>query len=56
MIAALRLPVLALGGIAPDTAAEVRDSGAAGLAVMGLVMRAPDPAAVFATLLRAWQG
>ncbi len=56
MIAALRLPVLALGGIAPDTAAEVRGSGAAGLAVMGLVMRAADPAAAFATLLRAWRG
>lgn len=56
MIAALRLPVLALGGIAPDNAAAVRASGAAGLAVMGLIMRAAEPAAAFGDLADGWRG
>ena len=56
MVAALHLPVLALGGIEPDNAAEVRKSGAAGLAVMGLVMRSADPKAAFARLRDAWRG
>jgi thiamine-phosphate pyrophosphorylase len=55
MIAVLHLPVLALGGIAPDNAAAVRASGAGGLAVMGLIMRAKDPAAAFGDLADGWQ-
>lgn len=47
------LPVLALGGIGPDNAADARAAGAHGVAVMGAVMRAEDPAAVVAELLRA---
>ncbi|MDR7279433.1 thiamine phosphate synthase [Catenuloplanes atrovinosus] len=46
--------VVALGGI--ETAAAARacvDTGAAGVAVMGAVMRAPDPAALVATLIGA---
>jgi thiamine-phosphate pyrophosphorylase len=45
-------PVYALGGI--ETAAQIaecRAHGAAGVAVMGAVMRAPDPAAACAALL-----
>jgi thiamine-phosphate pyrophosphorylase len=45
-------PVYALGGI--ETAAQIADCrahGAAGVAVMGAVMRAPDPAAACAALL-----
>jgi thiamine-phosphate pyrophosphorylase len=45
------VPVLALGGIGPDNAAEARASGAHGVAVMGCVMRAADPGAVVARLL-----
>lgn len=55
-VAALPLPVLALGGIGPDNAAAMRGAGAAGLAVMGLVMRADDAAAAFRGLRQAWEG
>ena len=40
------LPVYALGGVTPSRVAACREAGAAGVAVMGAVMRAPDPAAV----------
>jgi len=46
-----RLPVYALGGITPTNAAEAVAAGAHGVAVMGTVMRAADPAAVVADLL-----
>jgi thiamine-phosphate pyrophosphorylase len=46
------IPVYALGGIGPDNAAAARAAGAHGVAVMGAVMRAADPAAVVAELLR----
>lgn len=45
------LPVLALGGVTPDNAAAARRAGAHGVAVMGAVMRAEDPAAVVGRLL-----
>lgn len=40
------LAVVALGGIEPGRAAGCRRAGAAGVALMGAVMRAADPAAV----------
>lgn len=46
------IPVFALGGIGPGNAASARTDGAYGIAVMGAVMRAEDPGAVVATLLR----
>ncbi len=46
------IPVLALGGIDPDNAAQSRAAGAHGVAVMGAVMRAASPASVVRRLLR----
>lgn len=47
------IPVFALGGIARDNAARAREAGAYGVAVMGAVMRAEDPAAEVAALIAA---
>ncbi|MFG1341351.1 thiamine phosphate synthase [Xanthobacter autotrophicus] len=55
-VAASPVPVIGLAGIAPANVAACRDAGAAGLAVMGSVMRADDPAAEFSALLAAWGG
>jgi thiamine-phosphate pyrophosphorylase len=49
--AGLPVPTYALGGIGPANAAAARAAGAHGVAVMGAVMRAPDPAVVVAALL-----
>ncbi len=43
-LAAAPLPVFALGGVTPDNAPGCVAAGAAGVAVMGTVMRADDPA------------
>jgi thiamine monophosphate synthase len=56
--AALRSPVpwLALGGVtSPARAAECAAVGAAGVAVLGAVMRADDPAAVVRSLLAGFR-
>jgi len=45
------IPVLALSGIGPHNAADAVAAGAHGVAVMGAVMRAHEPAAVVADLL-----
>ena len=47
------LPVFALGGVTAARAARCVDAGASGVAVMGEVMRAADPAAEVAALLEA---
>ena len=48
------VPVLALGGVeSASQVRAVRAAGAVGVAVLGAVMRAPDPAAVVADLLAA---
>jgi thiamine-phosphate diphosphorylase len=54
LTAGIRKPVFALGGITTaDEAAGCVAAGAAGVAVMGAVMRAADPAAVVAALVAA---
>jgi thiamine-phosphate pyrophosphorylase len=45
--AALRGPLVAIGGITADNAREVADAGADGLAVISALLRAPDPAGAF---------
>jgi thiamine-phosphate pyrophosphorylase len=53
---ATTVPVVALGGITPANARSCLVSGAAGVAVMGTVMRADDPSAATAALLAALPG
>jgi len=51
IVRASRIPVIAIGGIAADDATALMDAGAVGIAVMGGVMRAADPAGEIASLL-----
>jgi thiamine-phosphate diphosphorylase len=51
--AALPLPTWALGGVDAANASDCLAGGASGVAVMGAIMRAPDPAAVTAGILSA---
>ncbi|MEW6449921.1 MAG: thiamine phosphate synthase [Pseudomonadota bacterium] len=48
-----RVPVIAVGGIAADNLLGVIQAGAAGIAVMGGIMRAQDPSAEVDDLLKA---
>jgi thiamine-phosphate pyrophosphorylase len=52
-VAAARGAVVALAGINPDNARACLDAGAAGVAVMGEVMRANDPEATVRALISA---
>lgn len=51
VVEAVDIPVVGIGGITPDRAAEVRATGAAGVAVIGAVMSAPDVAVAVRGLL-----
>jgi thiamine-phosphate pyrophosphorylase len=53
---ATRVPVIAIGGIAAHGIADMMTAGAAGVAVMGGVMRAADPRSEVQTLLTALHG
>jgi len=46
----VEIPVLAIGGVTADTAATVRDCGAAGIAVVAAILRAADPRVAAARL------
>jgi len=50
----LSLPLVALAGIDTSNAAACRGAGAAGIAVMGSIMRADEPAAVMQATIAAW--
>jgi thiamine-phosphate pyrophosphorylase len=50
------LPVLALGGIDPGSAADAMRAGAHGVAAMGAVMRAPHPGDMIRALKAAVHG
>lgn len=50
------LPLVALGGINAAQATACRDAGAKGIAVMGEIMRANDPACTMRALIEAWNG
>lgn len=49
-LAGAPLPTWALGGVSEANAGECLRSGAAGVAVMGSVLRSPDPAATVAKI------
>lgn len=53
--AAAAVPLIALGGIDRETLTECRSAGVDGVAIMGGVMRAPDPAEEARALLAAWE-
>jgi thiamine-phosphate diphosphorylase len=53
--AAVRIPVVGIGGIEAANAAEVVAAGAAGVAVISAVMRAPDPERATRELLRVFE-
>jgi len=48
------VPVVGIGGITPERAPLLRDTGAAGVAVIGAVMGAADPAAAVRALLEGF--
>jgi len=56
VVAAVPVPVVGIGGITPERGAEVAAAGAAGVAVVGAVMAAPDPGASVRELLAAFLG
>jgi thiamine-phosphate pyrophosphorylase len=56
IVRAASVPVVAIGGIAAANVEKVVAAGAAGVAVMGGIMRAADPAAEVGALLAALAG
>ena len=48
--------MIAIGGIDATRAHEVRAAGAYGVAAIGALWRAPDPAAAALALLAPWGG
>jgi thiamine-phosphate diphosphorylase len=54
--AALGRPVIAIGGITPERAVEVKGAGAYGVAAIRALWLAPDPAAATLAMLLPWMG
>jgi len=54
-VARIPIPVLALAGIDATNAGACRRAGASGVAIMGSIMRAADPAGVMAATISAWR-
>jgi thiamine-phosphate pyrophosphorylase len=54
--ARVKIPIVAIGGITPKNAAEVRAAGAECCAVVSAVLSAPDPGKAIAELVRAIKG
>lgn len=54
--ARLSRPVIAIGGITPERAVEVKDAGAYGVAAIRALWLAPDPAAATLAMLAPWLG
>lgn len=50
------LPVLAIGGVTPARAGEVKEAGAYGVAAIRAIWKARDPAAAAEAMLEPWQG
>lgn len=48
------LQLVALGGLTPERVPACREAGAKGIAVMGEIMRADDPARVMRAFVEAW--
>jgi len=55
VVEAVRLPVIAIGGITLARLPEIKAAGAAGAAVISAIIGAPDPGAAAAKMLAAWQ-
>ncbi|SIO53405.1 thiamine-phosphate diphosphorylase [Rhodovulum sp. ES.010] len=54
IVAAAPVPTVAIGALGPGDIPDLRRAGAAGMAVVSAVSRAPDPEAATRALLNAW--
>jgi thiamine-phosphate pyrophosphorylase len=55
IVARTPVPAVAIGGLGPGDAHEVRRAGAAGLAVVSAVVRAPEPEDATRALVQEWR-
>lgn len=56
VVEAVTIPVVGIGGVTPHRARELSGTGAAGVAVIGAVMAAPDPGEATRQLLAGFGG
>ena len=54
VVGKVTIPLVALGGVTAATALSCRRAGASGVAVMGTIMRASDPAIAVYDILNQW--